>query len=107
MTVVLLTPLAQTEALLRAICAKYCVPLADVRGRGQARVLCAARAECYALLRDRGWSLVRIGRYFGGRHYSSVCVAMRPGRGAFRAEYMRRHYARRKVREVYQRRAGT
>jgi len=52
------------------------VPLAVVIGRRRSKSVGVARAAVASALRGHGWTLVRIGRFLGGRDHSSIAYLL-------------------------------
>lgn len=62
---------------LASVAAKHGFTVERLRGPGKFRTLVNARKDCYAYLRDRGWSLPKIGRHFN-RDHTTVIWALHP-----------------------------
>lgn len=58
------------------IASAHCVALADLYGPCRSRTLVRARREIWAMLRQRRWSLCRIGAEFN-RDHSTVLYGLR------------------------------
>lgn len=58
------------------IASAHCVALADLKGPCRSRTLVRVRREIWAMLRQRGWSLCRIGTEFN-RDHSTVLHGLR------------------------------
>lgn len=64
---------ASRDAILRDVCERYGVELADVKGKSRIPRLVLPRHEaCYRLKHEAGLSYQRIGRILGGRDHSTI-----------------------------------
>lgn len=84
---------------LDRIAHKHGFTVLRLREKGKFQTLVNARKECYAYLRDRGWSLPSIGRFFN-RDHTTVMWSLYPEtkieakRAAMRRSVMERKLAR-------------
>ena len=58
----------------------------EMRGRSRRPKIAAARALAYSILRARGMSLPRIGRYFGRDHTTVLAALRKLGRAGLKTE---------------------
>jgi hypothetical protein len=59
-------------AIVSQIAEQHGYTVEALRGRSQEESLCRARARAMKALRERGWSIRRLGTYFGNRSASTV-----------------------------------
>lgn len=63
---------AAPAAIMAQIAEQHGYSVEALRGRSQEEGVCRARARAMKALRERGWSVRKLGAYFGGRSASTV-----------------------------------
>jgi chromosomal replication initiation ATPase DnaA len=84
------------QAGLKAVAASHGCTLEQLRGKAKFRRFVAARRDCYAYLRSRGWTLHQIARQFNRDHTSILWLLHPDEKLAAKQARQRRYVAERK-----------
>ena len=85
------------QAGLKAVAASHGCTLDQLRSPSKFRKFVAARKDCYAYLRSRGWALTKIAKHFNRDHTSIMWLLHPEERLAAERERQRKYQASRKM----------